>query len=282
MGTVFLGIDFAKEKFTHRVKGWRCVSSYNDRKIVRLGEALDVVKYEVPAKFSANRGKKMLWFSDLHFGGNGKIEGKVLTESLEFIRQIQPEYVIYGGDVVKYSSTLPLVRDFLKSLPEKSEKMAVLGNWEYSKSWLKLKDWKEFFKNSGFKLLVNEGCETDGFFFYGTDDLRKGHIVRPQEEIPDDKDIVFLTHSPDAFIHISNNKILKQASLVLTGHTHGGQIRLPFLGALLTSSRYWRKFDYGHFINSKKAHMVVSAGLGCSTLPVRVSCRRELALVTFI
>jgi hypothetical protein len=174
-----------------------------------------------------------------------------------------------------------VVREFLKALPEKSHKLAVMGNWEYSKRWLKSKDWKEFFKKSGFELLINEGVELDEFFFYGTDDLRKGHTARPNE-IPDDKEIIFLAHSPDAFIHISTNKILRHTSLVLSGHTHGGQIRLPFLGALLTSSRYWRRFDYGHFVNSKGAHLVVSAGLGCSTLPFRLSCRRELVLVTLI
>ncbi len=281
MSTVFLGVDFAREKFTHRAKGWRRVSSYNDRKLVRLGEAVDVVKYEVPAKLSVNKGKKILWFSDLHFSGSWEVEEKSLEESSEFIKQIQPDYIVYGGDVVSYSSTLPVVRDFLKTLPEKAQKLAVLGNWEYSKRWLKSKDWRAFFKDSGFELLVNDGIELDEFFFYGTDDLRKGRAARPHD-IPDDKEVIFLAHSPDAFIHISTNKILKQSSLALSGHTHGGQIRLPFLGALLTSSRYWRRFDYGHFINTKKTHMIVSAGMGCSTLPFRLSCRRELVLVTFV
>lgn len=281
MSTVFLGFDFAREKFTHRAKGWRRLSSYNDRNLIRLGETVDVVKYEVPAKLSVNKGKKILWFSDLHFSGNWEIEEKALAESSEFIGQIQPDYIVYGGDVVSYSSTLPVVREFLKALPEKPQKLAVLGNWEYSKRWLNTKDWKEFFKNSGFELLVNEGVESDEFFFYGTDDLRKGHVTKPYE-IPEDKEVVFLAHSPDAFIHISTGRILKQTSLVLSGHTHGGQIRLPFLGALLTSSRYWRRFDYGHFVNTKETHMIVSAGLGCSTLPFRLSCRRELVLVTLV
>ncbi|MDD5599662.1 MAG: metallophosphoesterase, partial [Victivallaceae bacterium] len=73
------------------------------------------------------------------------------------------------------------------------------------------------------------------------------------------------------------------SNLVLCGHTHGGQVRIPFLGALLTSSRYWRKFDYGLFENSRSgSHMIVSAGLGCSTVPVRLACRRELVLVSMI
>jgi uncharacterized protein len=281
VSTVFLGIDFAREKFTHRTRGWRRVSSYNDRQILRSGESLDVVRYEVPARFPENKGKKIVWFSDLHFGGKWEIEDKVLEESLEFIKDIDPEYIIYGGDVVSYSSTLPVVRTFLKSLPAKAKKMAILGNWEYSKKWLNEKDWEKFFESSGFELLVNKDFESDDFFFYGTDDLRKGKPVKPQD-IPGDKEVVFLSHSPDAFIHISSNKLLERTSLVLSGHTHGGQIRLPFIGALLTSSRYWRRFAYGHFVNSKKANMIVSAGLGCSTIPLRISCRRELVLVDFI
>jgi len=282
VGTVFLGMDFAREKFTHRVRGWRRVSSYNQRQILREGEYVDLVKYEIPAKLPSSKGKKLIWFSDLHFKGYNELEEKILEECLDFSRDINPEYIIYGGDVVTYSSVLPMVRDFLKSLPEKSKKMAVLGNWEYSKRWLKHRDWRAFFESSGFKLLVNESCEFDDFLFYGTDDLRKGEILGPKE-VPDDKEIIFLAHSPDAFIHISNNEILEKTSLVLSGHTHGGQIRLPFLGALLTSSRYWRKFDYGHFVNNKAAtNMIVSSGLGCSSIPLRVSCRRELALITLV
>jgi len=281
VSTVFLGMDFAKEKFTHRTVRWRNVSSYQQRQIFRTKESVDLVKYEIPAALPASKGKKILWFSDLHYRGHCDTEEKVLAESLELIKEVKPDYIIYGGDVVTYSSLLPKVRDFLKSLPENSKKMAVLGNWEYSKRWLKHKDWRGFFDSSGFNLLVNESYESDDFFFYGTDDLRKGEIAGP-EEIPDDKQVVFLAHSPDAFIHISNNNILDKNSLVLCGHTHGGQIRFPYLGALLTSSRYWRKFDYGHFAYSKKCNMIVSAGLGCSTIPLRVSCRRELVLVDFV
>ncbi|MBU8901549.1 MAG: metallophosphoesterase [Victivallales bacterium] len=281
MSTVFLGMDFAKEKFTHRAAQWRRVSSYGQRHVLRSGELVDLVKYEIPARLPANKGKKILWFSDLHFDKKLKIEEKILTESLEFIKSIKPDYVVFGGDTTRYSSYLPIVRDFLKSFPEDSKKLAVLGNWEYSKRWLKCKGWRNFFESSGFKLLVNEPYESNDFFFYGIDDLRKGTALGPKE-VADDKEVIFLAHSPDAFIHISNQEILKKSSLVLSGHTHGGQIRLPFFGALLTSSRYWRHFDYGHFANSYKGNMIVSSGLGCSSIQLRIACRRELVLIDFV
>ncbi|MCK4983793.1 MAG: metallophosphoesterase family protein [Victivallaceae bacterium] len=282
MATVISGMDFSKNKFTHRALGWKRVSSYQQRRILRSGEYVDVVEHEIPAVIPANKGKKIVWFSDLHFRGGQETDKKIMQESLTFINELQPDCIVYGGDVVTYSSALPIVRTFLNSLPEKSRKMAVLGNWEYAKRWLKHEDWRKFFDSAGFKLLVNEACEFDDFFFYGTDDPRKGEPSRPAE-LPDNKEVIFLAHSPDAIINISNRKMLKQTSLVLCGHTHGGQIRLPFIGALLTSSRYWRRFDYGRFINSKSgSSMVVSSGLGCSTIPLRVSCRRELALINFI
>jgi len=282
VSTVILGMDFSKNKFTHRAFGWRRVSSYQERRIFLSGEYVDVVEYEISAVIPANKGKKIIWFSDLHFRDDQETDKKIMQESLAFINEIQPECIVYGGDVVTYSSTLPIVRTFLKSLPDKSHKMAVLGNWEYAKRWLKAEDWRKFFASAGFELLVNEECEFDDFFFYGADDLRRGEPSRPAE-IPDNKEVIFLAHSPDTIINISNLTMLKQTSLVLCGHTHGGQIRIPFLGALLTSSRYWRRFDYGRFVNHKSgSSMIVSSGLGCSTIPLRVSCRRELALINFV
>jgi uncharacterized protein len=282
VSTVILGMDFSKDKFTHRALGWKRVSSYQQRHILRSGECVDVVEYEIPALMPTNIGKKIVWFSDLHFRDDQETDKKVMQESLTFINELQPDCIVYGGDVVNYSSTLPIVRTFLKSLPEKSHKMAVLGNWEYAKRWLKHEDWRGFFDSAGFKLLINEACEFDDFFFYGADDPRKGKPSGPAE-IPDNKEVIFLAHSPDAIINISNRKMLKKTNLILCGHTHGGQIRLPFIGALLTSSRYWRRFDYGRFVNLQSgSHMIVSSGLGCSTIPLRISCRRELALINFI
>ena len=282
MSTIILGMDFSKKKFTHRAKGWKRVSSYQQRQVLHSGEYVDVVEHEIPAAIPASKGKKIVWFSDLHFRNGQEVDRKVMQESSAFINELQPDCIVYGGDVVTYSSSLPIVRDFLKSFPEKSHKMTVLGNWEYAKRWLKHQNWREFFDSAGFKLLVNEACEFDDFFFYGVDEMRRGEPLGP-EEIPDNKEVIFLAHSPDAIIKISKGKLLKQTNLVLCGHTHGGQIRLPFLGALITSSRYWRKFDYGRFINSKSgSSMIVTSGLGCSSIPLRISCRRELALINLV
>jgi predicted MPP superfamily phosphohydrolase len=274
-------MDFNKEKFVHRASEWQPISTYKQRHIFRKGKYVDIVEYKIPTKITNNKGKKLLWFSDLHLWGNLKVDEKIAEESSLFINDLSPDYLVYGGDLVMYSSALPMVRDFFQSLPE-SRKLAILGNWEYAKKWLTVEDWDKFFTDCDFKLLINESCEFDNFFFYGTDDLRRGKPSSPVN-IPQNKEIIFLAHSPDAYIHICDSDIASLKTLVLCGHTHGGQVRLPFYGALLTSSRYWRKFDYGHFTNSKNAsNMIVSSGLGCSTFPIRFGCRRELVLVSFV
>jgi hypothetical protein len=93
VSTIFLGIDFTKEKFTHRTVRWRSVSSYQQRQIFRAGECVDLVKYEIPAVFPASKGKKLIWFSDLHFKGHSELEEKILEECLDFSRDINPEYI---------------------------------------------------------------------------------------------------------------------------------------------------------------------------------------------
>ncbi|MFA6717246.1 MAG: metallophosphoesterase [Victivallaceae bacterium] len=282
MSTVIFGMDFGREKFKDRASEWQRKCSYPERRVFRRGEYVDIVEYEIPAATAAVRGRKILWFSDLHFRGCMETEALVIAESSEFINELAPEYIVYGGDIVTYSSGLPLVRTFLQSLPEKAGKIAILGNWEYGKRWLKPKDWEKFFASAGFRLLVNKAWSSDDVFFYGVDELRRGYPA-PPENIPANKQAVILAHSPDAFIHISDRDTLSRSNLVLCGHTHGGQVRVPFLGALLTSSRYWRKFDYGLFENSQSgSHMIVSAGLGCSTIQVRIACRRELVLVNMV
>ena len=90
---------------------------------------------------------------------------------------------------------------------------------------------------------------------------------------------IVISHNPDAIMEFTAD--LGSIDLILCGHTHGGQIRLPLLGALRTSSRYWRKFDYGHYIHAKTGtNMIVTGGLGNTLLDFRFCCRPEVVQLT--
>ena len=89
--------------------------------------------------------------------------------------------------------------------------------------------------------------------------------------------VVVLSHTPDNVYDLGR----LGADVVFSGHTHGGQIRLPGVGALVVPSRYGRRFDEGHFVVDG-THLVVSAGVGADAPALRVWCPPEVVLVDFV
>jgi predicted MPP superfamily phosphohydrolase len=101
----------------------------------------------------------------------------------------------------------------------------------------------------------------------GVDDLT-GTLAK----VTDDAPVILLAHEPDIAV-----KVPERVSLMLSGHTHGGQVRL-FGWSPVTPSRYGNRFAYGHV--REQCDVIVSGGLGCSIVPVRIGVPPELVLVT--
>ena len=92
--------------------------------------------------------------------------------------------------------------------------------------------------------------------------------------IPEDGDpIILLAHEPDIFPQIPD-----RVSLTLCGHTHGGQVAIPFLGRPIVPSRYGERYAYGHVVEDGR-HLIVSGGLGCSRLPIRFGVPPEIVVI---
>lgn len=91
-------------------------------------------------------------------------------------------------------------------------------------------------------------------------------------QISDDAPVIHLAHEPDLF-----TKIPDRVSLTLSGHTHGGQVRL-FGWSPVVPSAYRNRFAYGHVIEDNR-HLIVSGGLGCSIMPVRFGVPPEITLI---
>lgn len=91
-------------------------------------------------------------------------------------------------------------------------------------------------------------------------------------QVTDDAPIVHLAHEPDLFTEIP-----ERVSLTLSGHTHGGQIRL-FGWSPVTPSEFGNRFAYGHVVEDGR-HLIVSGGLGCSIMPVRIGVPPEITVV---
>ncbi len=101
--------------------------------------------------------------------------------------------------------------------------------------------------------------------FRGEDDLA-GTLA----QVTTDHPVILLAHEPDIF-----TKVPPRVALTLSGHTHGGQIRIPGLWRSWVPSKYGARFAYGHIIESER-HLIVSGGLGTSFVPVRLGVPPEI------
>lgn len=104
--------------------------------------------------------------------------------------------------------------------------------------------------------------------YQGVDDL-PGTL----EQVTDDAPVILLAHEPDIF-----TKVPARVALTLSGHTHGGQVRLLGYSPIVPSS-YGNRFAYGYVVENNR-HLIVSGGLGCGALPVRIGVPPEIVHVT--
>jgi uncharacterized protein len=104
--------------------------------------------------------------------------------------------------------------------------------------------------------------------FEGVHDLGK-----TMRAITDEAPVILLAHEPDIFPEVSS-----RVSLTMSGHTHGGQVRLPFIGSPVVPSRFGQRYAYGHIVEQNR-HLVVSGGLGCSIMPVRFGVPPEIVVL---
>jgi uncharacterized protein len=101
----------------------------------------------------------------------------------------------------------------------------------------------------------------------GVDDL-PGTLAK----ITDDAPAILLAHEPDIFPQVP-----ARVALTLSGHTHGGQLNL-FGYAPFVPSRFGTRYRYGHIVEEGR-HLIVSAGLGCSSVPVRIGAPPEIVVI---
>ena len=105
--------------------------------------------------------------------------------------------------------------------------------------------------------------------FRGVDDL-PGTLRLVRSDDP----VILLAHEPDIFPTVPS-----RVALTLAGHTHGGQIRLPFIEPSWAPSAYGARFAYGHIVEQGR-HMIVSGGLGTSIVPLRLGVTPEIVRIT--
>jgi predicted MPP superfamily phosphohydrolase len=128
------------------------------------------------------------------------------------------------------------------------------------------------------RLLINENARLeDGVWIVGVDDPATANDDLPGavNAVPTAATRLLLAHSPDIVPELK----IARFDLVLCGHTHGGQVDLPFLNGAWLKDGPTRDYVHG-FYSANGSRMYVNRGIGTTTLPVRVACRPELTVFT--
>jgi uncharacterized protein len=146
---------------------------------------------------------------------------------------------------------------------------------------------QDVFVKAGIPVLDNSALKLakdgKGFWLSGTTSMvaiRKGRnryesradIDAALGMVKDDDPVIHLAHEPDLFVDVP-----ERVSLTLSGHTHGGQVRL-FGYSPVTPSAFGNRFAYGHVVENGR-HLIVSGGLGCSIAPIRFGMPPEIVLL---
>ncbi|WP_207711377.1 metallophosphoesterase [Clostridioides difficile] len=218
---------------------------------------------------SKSESVKVVQISDTQIGSF--YSTKNLKKVANKINTLNPDIIVFTGDLIDYSNKNPSVDEIttiLSSMNARLGKFSVFGNHDYMYKLPRY--YRQIMKNSNFNLLVNENkkikLKDDKYInILGVDEILNGNpnIKYLESQIDNKSFNLLLAHEPDLVDMLSKDTM----NLVLSGHSHGGQIRLPIKGALVTPP-YGRKYTKG-FYDINGNHLYVSSGLGSTKLPFR-------------
>jgi predicted MPP superfamily phosphohydrolase len=220
-------------------------------------------------------GFRILHLADLHIDG---MDG--LTEVVaEIISECDVDLCVMTGDYrfETYGScaaVYPRIQKIHSKIRTEFGVLAILGNHDAAEMAFE-------FEKYGIRMLVNEAVElrrhSQSLWIVGVDDPHKyecDDLPLALEEVPPNGFKVLLAHTPEMFKEAFHSGV----DLYLSGHTHAGQITLPFMGALIQNANCPREFGQGQW-RYREMQGYTSAGVGCSMLPIRFNCPPEIVIV---
>jgi len=253
---------------------------------------LVVTDYRIsPPGWPKGRRLTITAIADIHAGGPNMGIGRV-RQVIDASNALGSDLVVVLGD---YIATHRFVTEQVPASAWAAELgrlrarlgvYAILGNHDW---WHDVEGVRNAFRTIGMPLLQNDvvriASHDQNFWLAGLDD-QLAHRLGPRRfrgaddlpgtlaRIESDDPVILLAHEPDIFTEVP-----QRVALTIAGHTHGGQIRLPFIEPVWTPSAYGGRFAYGHIVESDR-HMIVSGGLGCSTVPLRLGVPPEIVRIT--
>lgn len=235
----------------------------------------------LPRLPEAFRGMRVVQISDFHYAEFS--EGWFLREVVDRVNRLKPDMVVLTGDFVSYG---PLPKSYARrhagpgaeilSKIECPLRYAIMGNHDcmvgeqYVTGPL---------RENGISVLVNQAVPLERkrqrLWLAGLDSADQGKS-RPEQAIPraGGEPIIVLAHEPDILPEIAKYKV----DLMLSGHTHGGQVRLPFWGAVVLPP-LGKKYVEGSY-QYGATQLYVNRGIGTVGAPFRLNCPPEITVLT--
>jgi predicted MPP superfamily phosphohydrolase len=247
---------------------------------------------DLPRSFN---GLRIIQLSDIHLG-SFNYRYHIVDQAIKKVNHLQPDYIFITGDLVNnYAWELRGWEKTFKRLIAKKEKYAVLGNHDYGdySKWnspeekqKNFKAIKQFYKETGFKLLLNEAeiisSDKEYISIIGVENWGKlpfkqyGNLEQARKKVKDIPFKILLSHDPT---HWSEEVINKtDIALTLSGHTHGMQSAFQYKNLQWSPIKYKYKHWAGLYKNGKQ-YLYVNRGLGWLGFPGRIGMRPEITLI---
>jgi predicted MPP superfamily phosphohydrolase len=236
-------------------------------------------------------GLTIAFLSDFHLLPSG-FGVEIAERAVIRANEANPDIVALGGDLVHWCGAVPHLIPVLRRLKSRYGIFAVLGNHDHHCPWrfkkpspwggkpLSVEEWQIALKRANVHLLVNEAVRLEingaSLWLVGVDDPYTGrdNLKEALSEVPQNAFAILIAHSPD----IVDDPNISCVRLVLSGHTHGGQIVFPLLGPILAPCRDKFRRAQG-LLRINGTLLFVSRGISAG-LPIRFRCPPEVSVLT--
>jgi len=214
---------------------------------------------------------RIVQISDLHCDKKMRNEKRLI----EMINHLQPDVIVFTGDALNTAAALPTFKETFKNLNASLAKLAVRGNFE-----TRSRNDLDLYSGTGFELLnaktvpITKNGQT--IYISGLSCDNPSAFKALFRPVPKENFSVFLYHFSDLIESVGDLNL----DLYLCGHTHGGQVALPLYGAVITLSKFRKKYEAGMYTVGGTV-LYVNRGIGIEPLPapqVRFCARPEITV----
>jgi uncharacterized protein len=222
-------------------------------------------------------GLRVALISDLHAGAP-HVDERRIERLVAAVGPHAPDLIVLLGDFIDPnvrggSPVAPeAVAERLGGLRAPLGVLAVLGNHDWRNGGERV---AAALRAAGIRVLENEVADLGRLHVAGVADARTrdADVAGTLRAVPDGAPVLLLSHDPDLFPHVPD-----RVALTVSGHTHGGQVAIPFVRRPVIPSRFGERYARGHIVEDGR-HLYVTAGVGTSGWPVRLLAPPEVVIL---